>query len=158
MEKNMTSNTNNENNNWCAVNDPETTSGQLEEIAGEATNNLPLLRRLAEHPNLSPTALYALSEHEDPQVRAALAENPSSPRSLLEKLCRDSHADVRYFLAESYTLDLDLISSLLEDENPYVVHRAKSTLRKREVHLVATLPWTGATAATQPKQRQRKSG
>jgi hypothetical protein len=158
MENNMTSNRNNENSHWCKVNDPETTSGQLEEIAGEATNNLPLLRRLAEHANLSPAALYALSEHEDHQVRAALADNPSSPRSLLEKLCRDTHADVRYFLAESYTLDLDLISSLLEDENPYVAQRARNTLRRREVHLVATLPWTGATANTQPKQRERKSG
>ncbi len=127
-------------NIWHSVNDPQTEASVLESLVGEAEKHLPLLRRLAEHPRLPAAALQALSEHDDCEVRAAVAAKESASLELLSKLIRDSSADVRYCLAESYTLPTNLLAILLEDENPYVSHRARTTLRRQEVHVVATIP------------------
>ncbi len=127
-------------NIWHSVNDPETEASVLESLVGAAEKHLPLLRRLAEHPRLPAAALQALSEHDDSEVRAAVALNESASPELLSKLIRDTSPDVRFCLAESYTLPTDLLAILLEDENPYVSHRARTTLRRQEVHVVATLP------------------
>lgn len=127
-------------NIWHSANYPETEASVLESLVGEAEKHLPLLRRLAEHPRLPAAALQALSEHDDSEVRVAVALNESASLELLGKLIRDCSPDVRYCLAESYTLPTDLLAILLEDDNPYVSHRARTTLRRQEVHVVATLP------------------
>lgn len=127
-------------NIWHSVNDPETEASVLESLVGEAEKHLPLLRRLAEHPRLPAAALQVLSEHDDSEVRVAVALNESASLELLSKLIRDSSPDVRYCLAENYSLPTDLLAILLEDENPYVSHRARTTLRRQDVHVVATLP------------------
>jgi hypothetical protein len=57
-------------------------------------------------------------------------------------LYRDENPDVRYALAESYAVDTEILSALLEDENPFVAGRARQTLRRLNIQLcvAAELP------------------
>ncbi len=119
---------------WKAVNDPETAAQDLEIIVSEGCRGL--VRRAAEHPRVSLELLIALSQHEDPEVRAAVVDNHQTSVDLHWRLAKDECADVRYAVAESYLVDMDVLSSLLEDANPYISHRARATLKKRNVHLL----------------------
>ncbi len=119
---------------WKAVNDPDTTIQDLEIIISAGC--LGLVRRAAEHPQVTLDVIIALSQHEDPEVRAAVVDHHQTSADLHWRLATDDSADVRYAIAESYLVDMDVISSLLEDANPYVSHRARTTLKKRNIHLL----------------------
>lgn len=116
---------------WMAVNDPDTPTDDLEIIVSTGCRGL--VRRAAEHPRVSPELLAVLSVHTDPEIRAAVVDNHQTTTDLHWKLAQDLCDDVRYAVAESYTVNMDVLSSLLEDANPYISHRARATLQKRNV-------------------------
>jgi hypothetical protein len=118
---------------WLAVNDPETAPQDLENIIGDGCHGL--VRRAAEHPKATVEILMNLAAHCDPEVRAAVVHNDKTPDELHWQLARDESDDVRYAVAESYRVGEDVLSALLEDDNPYISHRARVTLKKRNVNL-----------------------
>lgn len=122
---------------WLLANNPNTPPQVLDSII--ASNHLGLIRRVAEHPRLSMPTLETLCSHADPEVREAASENPNLPPSLMWILAQDASGDVRYRLAESYVVDQEVLSYLMEDENPYVAQRAKLTMRRRNMHLHAAV-------------------
>lgn len=122
---------------WLLANNPNTPPQVLDSII--ASNHLGLIRRVAEHPRLSLPSLEALCSHTDAQVREAVSENPNLPPSLMWTLAQDASEDVRFRLAESYTVDQEVLSYLMEDENPYVAQRARQTMRRRNMHLYAAV-------------------
>lgn len=116
---------------WMAVNDPDTPTQELEIIVSTGCRGL--VRRAAEHPRVSVELLTVLSAHADPEIRAAVVDNHQTSTDLHWKLAQDSCDDVRYAVAESYIVNMEVLSSLLEDSNPYICHRARATLQKRNV-------------------------
>ena len=121
---------------WMAVNDPDTPAHDLETIVSTGCRGL--VRRAAEHPRVSLELLDALSTHTDPEIRAAVVHNHQTSDDLHWRLAKDSCDDVRYAVAESYMVNMDVLSSLLEDANPYICHRARATLKKRNVQFCCT--------------------
>jgi len=97
---------------------------------------------------VSEESLLALSQHEDPEIRAAVVHNRKTTSDLHWQLARDVSADVRYAVAESYLVNTEVLSSLLEDANPYISHRARATLKKRNVHLVVAAELPESSVAT----------
>ena len=114
-----------------AVNNPDTPTHDLEIIVSTGCRGL--VRRAAEHPRVSVELLTVLSTHADPEIRAAVVDNHQTSTDLHWKLAQDSCDDVRYAVAESYIVNTEVLSSLLEDSNPYICHRARATLKKRNV-------------------------
>ena len=86
--------------------------------------------RLIDHPNTPPAVLMQLAQHIDSEVRAQVADNPNTPQDAILKLINDECIDVRFALAECYHLGKEHLEILLEDENPYVVDRAETTLQR----------------------------
>jgi len=123
---------------WMVANHPNTPASVLDSMV--ETMPVPIVRRIAEHPSLSEQALLKLSEHHDSEVRAGLVENSSTPRHILERLITDECIDVRYAIAANYDIDQDLIVRLLDDDNPYVVQRARQTLRRMDVSVCVAFP------------------
>lgn len=134
---------------WKAVNNPETAMHILEVIITDGCRGL--VRRAAEHPSVSQELLLTLSQHEDPEIRAAVVHNHKTTNELHWQLAKDESPDVRYAVAESYLVNTDVLSSLLEDVNPYISHRARATLKKRNVQMVvaADFPETSSSAFTE---------
>lgn len=89
-----------------------------------------LLERIAENPRTPGETLERLAQSAIPSVRIAVAENAKTPSAILATLAVDFDADVRYTLAENAQLPLEVLSQLSDDSNPYVSHRASSTLHK----------------------------
>ncbi len=89
-------------------------------------------RRVAENCRAPIAVLLKLATDPSSEVRIAVAENPRTPESVLEKLVNDFSVDVRYGMAENAMLPEHHLAVLCNDENPYVAHRAKSTLRRLE--------------------------
>lgn len=118
---------------WQAVNNPDTAPHDLETIIGDGCHGL--IRRAAEHPKATVEILMNLAAHCDPEVRAAVVHNDKTPQELHWQLARDESDDVRYAVAESYRVGEEVLSALLEDDNPYISHRARITLKKRNVNL-----------------------
>lgn len=116
-----------------AVNDPDTPTQDLEIIVSTGCRGL--VRRAAEHPRVSVELLTVLSAHVDPEIRAAVVDNHQTSTDLHWKLAQDSCDDVRYAVAESYMVNTEVLSSLLEDSNPYICDRARTTLKKRNVQI-----------------------
>lgn len=86
--------------------------------------------RLIDHENTPPQVLVQLAQHVDSEVRAQVADNPNTPQEAILMLIKDESIDVRFALAECYHLGKVHLEILLEDENPYVVDRAQSTLQR----------------------------
>ncbi|MDP3509881.1 MAG: hypothetical protein Q8T09_18060 [Candidatus Melainabacteria bacterium] len=130
---------------WMAVNDPDTPTHDLEVIVSTGCRGL--VRRAAEHPRVSVELLTVLSTHLDPEIRAAVVDNHQTSTDLHWKLAQDSCDDVRYAVAESYVVNMEVLSSLLEDSNPYICHRAQTTLKKRNVQFGYSADFGEATSA-----------
>ena len=132
---------------WMAVNDPDTPTQDLEIIVSTGCRGL--VRRAAEHPRVSVELLTVLSTHVDPEIRAAVVDNHQTSTDLHWKLAQDSCDDVRYAVAESYIVNTEVLSSLLEDSNPYICHRARTTLKKRNVQLCHFSDFAEETSASE---------
>jgi|GEM_PF-6514672 hypothetical protein len=102
------------------------------------------------------TDLYVLSQHPSSRIRIRVAENQATPQVFLEELSTDSseevriavggntatplhvvmrlafdeHVDVRFSLAENYSVNVLVLLCLANDENPFVSHRALTTLKR----------------------------
>ncbi|MDQ5933263.1 MAG: hypothetical protein QG574_561 [Cyanobacteriota bacterium erpe_2018_sw_21hr_WHONDRS-SW48-000092_B_bin.40] len=137
---------------WMAVNDPDTPTQDLEIIVSTGCRGL--VRRAAEHPRVSVELLTVLSAHDDPEIRAAVVDNHQTSIDLHWKLAQDSCDDVRYAVAESYIVNMEVLSSLLEDSNPYISHRARATLKKRNVQFCLSSDFT---EAGQGRQKDNKA-
>lgn len=105
---------------------PNTPPPVLEHLTRNAP--VPLLERIAENPRTHSTTLARLSMHDEPAVRAAVAENLNTSIKTIWKLARDPHCDVRFRVAESYSVPLAVLKVLSEDANPFVAHRAQTTI------------------------------
>ena len=44
-------------------------------------------------------------------------------------LAQDLNVDVRYAIAENHNIHADVLNILLDDDNPFVAHRAQKTVR-----------------------------
>lgn len=95
-----------------------------------APDNTASLVRLAEDSKTAPYILAKLAEHDNHEVRMAVADNDRAPYSAHRSLAQDPHDDVRYRVAENYHIRPDLLRMLMDDENPYVAVRAESTLAR----------------------------
>lgn len=116
-----------------------------------------ILERIASNPNGSAEVIEFLATHPDSEVRMAVCENPSVAEDTLMILVNDPCADVRHCLAENHNIPERVLEALTEDENPYVVHRARRTLeRRRESGNLADklAHWFSGIA----RERQRKYG
>jgi hypothetical protein len=89
-------------------------------------------RRLAENPLTPASFLAKLATDKDPEVRLAVISNPATPFSSLVALSKDQSCDVRYGIAEDPNLPVWILYSLCFDDNPYVVRRAETTIKKLE--------------------------
>jgi uncharacterized protein (DUF2336 family) len=89
-----------------------------------------ILERIAEHPFVKPVTLTKLSDHNDENVRAAVADNRNTPKEVMRTLANDPHPDVRYRVAENHHAPKKVLELLAEDSNPYVAHRARTTLKR----------------------------
>ncbi len=72
--------------------------------------------------------LGLLANHNNPDIRAALALSPYTPDYILAFLQYDSDVNVRFNLAENHLLPTEILENLCNDENAYVAHRAKKTI------------------------------
>jgi hypothetical protein len=91
---------------------------------------LSLLKRLAEHPATPICILNQLACCTHGEVRASVADNINTPLSTMCLLARDQDEDVRYAMAENHNLSSSILYELAEDNNPFVKHRAETTLRR----------------------------
>lgn len=132
---------------WMAVNDPDTSAKDLEIIVSTGCRGL--VRRAAEHPRVSVEILTLLSAHADPEIRAAVVDNHQTSTDMHWKLAQDSCDDVRYAVAESYIVNTEVLSSLLEDSNPYICHRARATLKKRNVQFCRSTDFAEGVPASE---------
>ncbi len=104
---------------------PESTLKQL------AYSTEPEVRaRVAENLAAPIDTMHVLLRDNNSDVRLALTQNENIPTSLLVLLAYYSSADVRYGMAENARLPQAILSTLTEDENPYVANRARRTLAR----------------------------
>lgn len=127
------------------ANHPNTPASVLVSII--ETMPVTIVRRIAEHPSLSQEAILSLCEHHDGEVRAGLVDNCSTPRHIIERLVVNQCIDVRYAIAANYDIDQDLLVRLLDDDNPYVVQRARQTLRRLDVSECLAFPGNYRTSS-----------
>src|ERR1700733_1698798 len=85
---------------------------------------------IANHPATSPIELHRLSQHNDVEVRMAVADNKNTHVITAMQLAWDDHPDLRYALAENHQIDSGVLDILAKDENPYVADRAQKTLTR----------------------------
>lgn len=113
---------------WTLAVNPATPPEILEQLAigGSAA----LLERIAEHPQATRPLLTVLATHAHAEVRSAVADNSNTPEEIVLALARDECADVRFAIAENARTPVPILGLLADDENPYVAHRAKSTLTR----------------------------
>lgn len=123
---------------WMVANHPNTPASVL--VSMIETMPVAIVRRIAEHPSLSQDVLLSLCTHQDGEVRAGVVDNSSSPRHIIERLVVDQCIDVRYAIAANYKIDQDLLVRLLDDDNPYVVQRARQTLCRMDVSECLAFP------------------
>ncbi len=123
---------------WMVANHPNTPTSVL--VSMIETMPVAIVRRIAEHPSLSQQSLLSLCEHYDGEVRAGVVDNSSTPRHIIERLIVDQCIDVRYAIAANYDIDQDLLMRLLDDDNPYVVQRARQTLRRMDATECVAFP------------------
>jgi len=89
--------------------------------------NASVQQRVAENRNTDSETLDLLAQHHSPDVRSAVAQNTNTPLSTALTLAADVSVDVRYAMAENPWTSIALLEILVEDENPYVQHRARRT-------------------------------
>ncbi len=83
---------------------------------------------IANHPTTSAIVLHRLSQHNDVEVRMAVADNKNTHIITTAQLAQDNSPDLRYALAENHQIDSSILNILATDENPYVADRAQKTL------------------------------
>ncbi len=93
----------------------------------------------ASDPSAPSDILSMLAGNCDVDVRMAVADNRSALLETLMILAQDESADLRYQLAENHNIDKRVLNLLSEDSNPYVAHRAHSTLKRLEDDAVITV-------------------
>jgi hypothetical protein len=82
--------------------------------------------------------LAKLAAHADLTARLDIADNRGTPVQTMLILAQDDSADLRYAIAENQNVHTKVLHILAGDDNPFVAHRAKTTLaHKREAYLVA---------------------
>lgn len=91
-----------------------------------------VLVRIAENPRSAAQTLRKLAGNESVSVRTALAENYDAPADVHRSLAHDECVDVRFAVAENANLPPDILEILARDDNPYIAHRAQTTLTRRE--------------------------
>ena len=91
-----------------------------------------VLVRIAENPRSGAETLRKLAGNESVSVRAAVAENYDAPADVHRQLAQDECVDVRFAVAENANLPPDILEILIRDDNPYVAHRAQTTLTRLE--------------------------
>jgi hypothetical protein len=123
---------------WQIAGYPESPPAVLDYLAG--SDELSLLKRIAENPNTGPVTLARLAQSEFPQVRVAVAENHRLPFVVMKMLVADECPDVGYALAENPGLPASLLRQLAENSNPYVATRAARTLNRRNPAKPEQLP------------------
>jgi hypothetical protein len=110
---------------WLIAVHPESPGAVLDFLARQSAHAY--AERVAENPSTWPSTLAVLSIHNNPSVRIAVASNPHTSDEIAEELCFDECSDVRFALAECTHRSEEFIERLLEDENPFVVARARTT-------------------------------
>ncbi|HEY9682836.1 MAG TPA: HEAT repeat domain-containing protein [Oculatellaceae cyanobacterium] len=113
---------------WLIAVHPESPGAMLQVIAEQCSEGF--VERVAENQNTWPSTLRQLAHHKSSRVRAAVAQNSNTPSDVLFALACDESADVRYMIADGIQGDVKLLEQMLEDENPYVVSRAKRSLAR----------------------------
>jgi hypothetical protein len=71
----------------------------------------------------------------------AVADHLNTPEDVLMLLAADDNADVRYAIAENHNISRMVLNKLLDDPNPYVVHRAQTTLERLSNDVSWRLSW-----------------
>jgi hypothetical protein len=111
---------------------PHARSASLARLSKSASEQVQI--RVAENANTPPAVLCDLALSASADVRAAVADNENTPPRAIFLLAVDNDADVRYSIAENHNAPLAVLQLLLQDENPYIACRARSTM-KRAGHL-----------------------
>jgi hypothetical protein len=139
---------------WLIAVHPESPGAVLDFLARQSAHAY--AERVAENPSTWPSTLAILSIHSNPNVRVSVASNPHTTQEIAEELCFDECSDVRFALAECTHRSEEFIERLLEDENPFVVARARKTKMRlspaQPVQLPAKQQWKNDS------QRQRAEG
>lgn len=95
-----------------------------------AAESIVFLCRMAEDASLPLEFLEKLANHSSSQVREAVSDNPGLSIDLLRQLAQDECADVRFAIAENHNAPSNVLYELCEDDNPYVSHRARTTIER----------------------------
>lgn len=96
----------------------------------QSPEEIEFLVLVAQKPTTPGRRLAQLAEHDNAQVRAAVAENANCPLEALWTLAKDLVAEVKVKLADNYNCPVEIIESLQEDADQYVVWRARTVLAK----------------------------
>lgn len=86
------------------------------------------VRNISRNAATTAEILCQLAASLDQELKMAVADDLSTPEELLLLLAEDESADLRYAIAENHNIGRKVLSKLLDDPNPYVAHRAQTTL------------------------------
>ncbi len=118
-----------------------TTSTEVLEILSHC-DVVSVVEAVAANRATSVDTLAWLLKHPAPEVRIGLIDNPVLPYSIQKRLIFDPDADVRYALAENHNIVRQVLETLLNDENPFVVARAQKTLVRLDTKPRTTIATT----------------
>jgi len=93
-------------------------------------------KTIAEHADTSSYVLGVLASHADVDVRELVADHLSTLPETIKLLAKDTSVDLRYAIAENHNIDEDVLMMLTEDDNPFVAHRARKTLKRLQNNLL----------------------
>ena len=116
------------NEDYLLAGNPQTNGRVLNELA--KSEDLKVRKRVAENPSSCLATLYRLLFDSEADVRLSLSYNQYVPEFFIEHLVYDPDDDVRFALAENSRLTQELLTILVNDENPYVASRASKSLKQ----------------------------
>lgn len=93
-------------------------------------HTLKWLREISKNVVTPAYVLRRLATSCDPELRMAVADHLNTPEDVLLLLADDHNSDVRYAIAENHNISRYVLNKMRDDCNPYVAHRAETTLAR----------------------------
>ncbi len=113
---------------WAVAKNPHTPIETLSLLAKDKIN---LVRALVAANPSSPSNILEKLFNDEKIVRDGLSGNPNTPSRLLKILSLDNDKMVRMRLAENHAAPKEIITSLLDDNDPDIAKAAEINLRER---------------------------
>lgn len=102
------------------------------EVWNAVIEGYPEYRKWVAHNKTVPVEILAKLSEDDTDVRVFVAMKRRLPRDLFERLSKDPEATVRQTIAANAKTPIEILRSLVTDEDEDVARIAKFNLRERE--------------------------